>query len=222
MGYAKHVGRVGALAVALGIGAAVATTPGVAWADGTEDTHVSDGGGTNPESPDTTSPTERQDPGEAIRKSIERTADNLRKVVTGVVQSSGGAITSTHRTGSGSPGGNLIPEILKGKDPQPPKDEPQLTLVQEANNDGPGSFTPPRWRAPLSQINVKPAQKPVSKVLDDVKETVQQTITEVTGNQPGTGSTNVGQKAVSTFDASSTQDQQAVRTPFVAPIKLIT
>ncbi len=34
MGYAKHVGRVGALAVALGIGAAVATTPGVAWADG--------------------------------------------------------------------------------------------------------------------------------------------------------------------------------------------
>ena len=89
MGYAKHVGRVGALAVALGIGAAVATTPGVAWADGTEDTHVSDAGGTNPESPDATSPTERQDPGEAIRKGIERTADNLRKVVTGVVQSSG-------------------------------------------------------------------------------------------------------------------------------------
>lgn len=33
MGSAKYVGRVGALAVALGIGAAVATMPGVAWAD---------------------------------------------------------------------------------------------------------------------------------------------------------------------------------------------
>lgn len=30
---AKHIGRVGALAVALGVGAAVATIPGVAWAD---------------------------------------------------------------------------------------------------------------------------------------------------------------------------------------------
>ena len=32
-GYAKYVGRVGALAVALGVGGAVATTPGAAWAD---------------------------------------------------------------------------------------------------------------------------------------------------------------------------------------------
>ena len=33
MGYAMHIGRVGALAVALGIGIAVASTPGTAWAD---------------------------------------------------------------------------------------------------------------------------------------------------------------------------------------------
>ena len=32
MGYASYVGRVGGLAVALGVGVAVATTPGVAWA----------------------------------------------------------------------------------------------------------------------------------------------------------------------------------------------
>ena len=31
--YARYIGRVGALAVAIGVGAAVATTPGVAWAD---------------------------------------------------------------------------------------------------------------------------------------------------------------------------------------------
>ncbi|MDT5333901.1 MAG: large repetitive protein, partial [Mycobacterium sp.] len=34
-GYAKHIGRVGALAVALGVGAAIATVPGVAHADET-------------------------------------------------------------------------------------------------------------------------------------------------------------------------------------------
>lgn len=33
MGYARHVGRVGALAVALGVGVAVASTPGIAYAD---------------------------------------------------------------------------------------------------------------------------------------------------------------------------------------------
>ena len=33
MGYAKHIGRVGALAVTLGVGVAVATTPGIAYAD---------------------------------------------------------------------------------------------------------------------------------------------------------------------------------------------
>ena len=36
MGCARYVGRVGALAVALGIGAAVANGPGMAWADGDE------------------------------------------------------------------------------------------------------------------------------------------------------------------------------------------
>ncbi len=37
VGYAKYIGRVGALAVALGIGAAVATTPGIARATGDSD-----------------------------------------------------------------------------------------------------------------------------------------------------------------------------------------
>jgi hypothetical protein len=40
MGYAKYIGRVGALAVALGFGAAVATTtPGIAYADGEQETN---------------------------------------------------------------------------------------------------------------------------------------------------------------------------------------
>src|SRR6201999_1373410 len=37
MGYARHIGRVGALAVTLGVGAAMASTPGIAYADTTSD-----------------------------------------------------------------------------------------------------------------------------------------------------------------------------------------
>lgn len=36
VGYARHVGRIGALAVALGVGVALITSPGVAWADDTD------------------------------------------------------------------------------------------------------------------------------------------------------------------------------------------
>ena len=32
MGYARHIGRVGALAVTLGVGAAIANSPGIAYA----------------------------------------------------------------------------------------------------------------------------------------------------------------------------------------------
>ncbi len=35
MGYARHIGRVGALAVTLGVGAAIANAPGIAYADTT-------------------------------------------------------------------------------------------------------------------------------------------------------------------------------------------
>ena len=40
--YAKYIGRVGALAVALGIGGAIATAPGVAWADESSSSSASD------------------------------------------------------------------------------------------------------------------------------------------------------------------------------------
>ena len=36
MGYAKYIGRVGVLAVAPGVGAAVVSTPGVAFAEGSD------------------------------------------------------------------------------------------------------------------------------------------------------------------------------------------
>jgi YVTN family beta-propeller protein len=57
MGYARYVGRVGGLALALGVGVAVATTPGVAWAgpdDGSADTSTA---GTSTSTTDSTSGT---------------------------------------------------------------------------------------------------------------------------------------------------------------------
>ena len=48
MGYARHIGRVGALAVALGIGAAVAGSGGIAWADETGSGATTSGNGQAP------------------------------------------------------------------------------------------------------------------------------------------------------------------------------
>ena len=58
-------------------------------------------------------------------------------------------------------------------------------------------------------------------MLDDAKDSVQQTITTVTGNESGTGSTTVQRNAISTLDAPST-DPEPARTPFVAPINIVT
>ena len=52
MEHAKHIGRVGAVAVALGVGMAVATTPGVAWATPDADNATND----QADTPDALSP----------------------------------------------------------------------------------------------------------------------------------------------------------------------
>ena len=232
MGYAKHVGRVGTLAVALGIGAAVATTPGVAWADGEPEPGIE-----APKAPEGPSEsgvpsTERQDPGEVIRRNIERAADDLRdgirKAITGVGRSSGGAITSTHRNGSNSSNGNVPPVVIEDEEEhldnlEPPKDEEKSSSFVANNTTNPlGNFTPPRWRAPQAQVNTGPAPKPIAKAIDDVKDVVQQSINAVTGNQAPTGSTPVGRNAFSTLDSLETEDQQQARPGFVAPISIIT
>ena len=238
MGYAKHVGRVGALAVALGIGAAVATTPGVAWADGETDTNVE--APSNPEPPSgegaagtTTPPTEHQDPGEVIRRNIERAADDLRNgirsAISGVVRSSGGAITSTHRNGSNTNNGNVPPVIVEGEgepvsNPEP-KDEQKPTTFVADNNAAVNpvrSFTAPRWRAPQAQSHGETAPKPLAKAIDDGKDVLEQTINSATGNHPGTGSLEVQRNAFSTLDTTETEEQQQVRPSFVAPVAIIT
>jgi DNA-binding beta-propeller fold protein YncE len=228
MGYAKHVGRVGALALALGIGAAVATTPGVAWAEGPEDGAPSpppasqsadDGGSSDPTAPSST----RHDPGLLIRRSIERTTDNIRKVATGGVQSSGGAITSTKRNGASSSSGSGSPALNikeQAEDPQSAKDVQKSTpTVANNESDTLRRFVAPRWHVPQVQRDMKPSQGPGAKMVDDVETSIQHTITTVSENHTRPPATTVDRTAISKVDAPSTLDE---RTPFVAPIKLVT
>ncbi|RDH75849.1 hypothetical protein DVS77_24255 [Mycolicibacterium moriokaense] len=237
MGYAKHVGRVGALAVALGIGAAVATTPGVAWAtDGEGDNPgveaPSDPGGGSVADPGTATVAGKQDPGVLIRKRLEHAADDLRdgirKAVTGVVRSSGGAITSTRRSGSDPGNGNVRPAPIEDDrapldKPQPPKDEPKPTafVANSSANEVP-SFSAPRWRAPQAQLRVRPALKPVPKAIDDVNDVLKQSINQVTVTRSTTGTNPAAQQAFSTLDATDVEEQPQVRNGFVAPIAIMT
>jgi hypothetical protein len=65
MGYARHVGRVGALAVALGVGAAVASSPGIAYAD------PSEGGASSSDATSSTSAGESSSPKSAPKSSLK-------------------------------------------------------------------------------------------------------------------------------------------------------
>ncbi|MCW2557535.1 MAG: hypothetical protein JWP55_1499, partial [Mycobacterium sp.] len=120
--YAKYVGRIGALAVSLGVGVAVATTPGVAWAapdaDSDPGASAAPGPKTSPDSkpdsstsskPDTSKPeTSKPDAETSQTAATEPQADGSSskgdttpandRVPTMKVDSSGGALTSTHHT----------------------------------------------------------------------------------------------------------------------------
>jgi DNA-binding beta-propeller fold protein YncE len=165
----------------------------------------------------------RHDPGLLIRRSIERTTDNIREVVTGAVQSSGGAITSTHRNGaapSGSSGSPVLDRKEQAEKAQPAKDVEKSTpsVTNNASNTL-RSFVAPRWHVPQVQRDTKPSQGPAAKAVDDVKTSIQHTITSVSENHTRPPATSVDRTAISNVDAPSTLD---VRTPFVAPIKLVT
>jgi hypothetical protein len=78
MGNARYVGRVGALAVALGIGVAVANTPGIALADDTATTQSPAQGDTDPGAKkDTTAPPKKKKR-KSSTSTVEKTADDLK------------------------------------------------------------------------------------------------------------------------------------------------
>ena len=184
MGYAKHVGRVGALAVALGIGAAVATTPGVAWADGETETNVE--APSNPEPPagadttgTTTPSTEHRTP---ARSSGATSSVQPMTFVTASVRRSPAwfearVARSLPRIGTvPTPNnGNVPPVIVEGEDepveqPETPKDERKSTTFVANNNP---ANVPQASHAALARSagadHGETAPKPLAKAVDDVK-----------------------------------------------------
>jgi VCBS repeat-containing protein len=109
--YAKYIGRIGALAVSLGVGVAVATTPGVAWAAPDPDSDPPSSTSPDPESdapkpstpgsetPAQTAPVDTPTDGSASKSDTSPVND---RVPTMKVDSSGGALTSTHHTTGGT------------------------------------------------------------------------------------------------------------------------
>ncbi len=71
MGHARHIGRVGALAVALGIGSAIAWPPGVAWAEPDTGTSVSPGGAGDAPSNTTTEGSESPTVNDAVNENTD-------------------------------------------------------------------------------------------------------------------------------------------------------
>ena len=147
-GHAQHVGRVGALAVALGVGFAVATSPGVAWADTSADGNASpdspsdstpaDGGGQkNPDAPDTSPESsgsgsradetpQPQSGGATETKSSEVTETS--EVAPGVVvRSSGGALTSGQKTSA-----EETSPATTDPDPAPTESTPVVSAAEPA------------------------------------------------------------------------------------------
>jgi YVTN family beta-propeller protein/VCBS repeat-containing protein len=140
MGYARYVGRVGALAVALGVGAAVATFPGVAWAEDTDkDTSVDSG----PADPTRASEPEDEgsDPGDpgglTTGTTTTTTTDNQAATVAG-----GGISTQFTISGSTVDSSGAATETPESTAPTTAEVTPTVT-VETSSAPVPPSYIPP-------------------------------------------------------------------------------
>ena len=97
MNAAPYVGRVGGLAVALGVGAAVATGPGVAWAE------TSSPSSSAP--PSSSGSSSMRSPASSGSDSAPDTSGSVEPLVSGPKQTSKGSTTSPVTSAKGSPSG---------------------------------------------------------------------------------------------------------------------
>ena len=147
-GCAKYIGRVGALAIALGIGAAVATSPGMAWAtpedhsstttageadatDTTTDTSADSSPSSPPSSTasDSTPATGAQTTPSTGTTTAQSSAETTVTTTTGpevTIRSSGGANTSTHDGLTGSTDSNDTTETASAPPPEVSESAPSV------------------------------------------------------------------------------------------------
>ena len=212
--YSAHVGRVGALAVALGIGAAVASAPGVAWAEGPEDTkpptqEADTAPPADPNTPTATPDAAKPDFGEAIRRNLDRAAKDVRKALTGIVRNSGGAHTSTHGTGSAN--GN-VPEIIEDDEglpttPPPTGVDSTQTLRNNQNRQQASVTTTPTAVGPQFHQTTTAVVTRIHQAFD-ANEALRTTTHQVTTALSPTAANGAGPGAAAARFSLNTDDTQ--------------
>ena len=108
MGYARHIGRVGALAVTLGVGAAIANTPGIAYAETPGTSPNGDSVSKTESSPTTGTTTDGQgasaaDANDADSSAADRKAQRrsvLRSVVKSILHAAGNTADTGNAAGA--------------------------------------------------------------------------------------------------------------------------
>jgi YVTN family beta-propeller protein len=236
MGYANYVGRVGALAVALGVGAAVATgTPGVAWAgpDSTNGSPSADNDNKVKTSGADSSSSNTPKPGDTLKKTIDRAADDLRHVVSSVVTSSGGVIKSQLRhaadavkdstTAPPSPSRTKLPSRQFVSDFTHDDQTPQSTgidVVEPQSSRGAQTIdSAPKWKNPLKDVAEVVAPRPTIKVLDKFNDATADAINPLTGGRTFVQPKVAERNTISTLDAPTDGVVPAITR---APLGLIT
>jgi YVTN family beta-propeller protein len=138
MGYARYVGRVGGLAVSLGVGVAIATAPGIAWADDA---------GSSPSADASTASTDSTTSGPATGTTTTTTSDTSN--------SSGGSTgdgTSAPKVSYDSSGGALTSDDddradADSQDPTPDVSEPEPTGKSDAHSSSTSTPKKPKRKA---------------------------------------------------------------------------
>lgn len=182
MGHARFVGRVGALAVALGVGLATASGGGVAWADDAGADSTSDGavdGTTSTATPDTgTGTTGTAGPGDTTGTTGPDTTG------TATPGGSDAGLLDVPRAIVRSSGGALISRLFGGARPD------------GTPGDTAGDATPPRQRsalppvsdlAPVSDVVSRlttPVREPATRIVDDALSGVVGQVTHVVTSVP--------------------------------------
>jgi hypothetical protein len=214
MGYARHIGRVGALAVTLGVGAAIASTPGIANADGTTTASPSGGSTTANDSPTANdNPTQHDastDTNDASTTPAERRA-HRRSVVRSVAESISHAVARATQ-----PGDNQVGAKTTGDDTDKKVSITARTVTTNAR---------PHTR-PLADLaeNVESAVAAVTRGVDN---TVQKVDTPARLIRPSTqsfapASTNPIKTAATTFTTAAVPTAAATQPPSTSVVPLVT
>lgn len=133
--YARFVGRVGGLAVALGIGVAIANNPGVASA---EDGQGAEKASTTSESPSTQSSTKDNDPVKSVVKQIHSRLNEVRERVESAREDVSNRLQSRSSQRETPDSSNVqVKQIVQATQivrttPKPPKPAPNPALVAVA------------------------------------------------------------------------------------------